>query len=70
MTAEAPAHEVRFVDPEPVQGRPHRAGVAGKRIGARVLRIVRLAMAREVDRDQPKALAERPVELPRKDARR
>src|ERR1700722_1082783 len=43
--------------------------MARKRIGARILRVVRGAMARKIDRDQPEALAERPIELTREDAR-
>ena len=70
MTAEAPADELRLVDPERVQDRANRAGMARKRIGARILRVIRGAMARKIDRDQPEALAKRPVELPREDARR
>ncbi len=69
MTAEAPADEVRLVDPERVQDRANRAGMAGKRIGARILRVVRRAVTRKIDRDQPEALAKRPIELPRKGAR-
>src|SRR5580704_16398355 len=44
--------------------------MARKRIGARILRVVRGAMARKIDRDQPEALAERPIELTREDPRR
>src|ERR1700693_4258758 len=44
--------------------------MARKRIGARILRVVRGAMARKIDRDQPEALAERSIELTREDPRR
>ena len=69
MTAEAPPNEMRLVDPERVEDRPNRAGMARKRIGARILRIIRRAMAGKIDGDQPEALAKRPIELPREDAR-
>ena len=69
MTAEAPADEVGLVDPQRVEGRANSTGMARKRIRARVPRVVRRAMARKIDRDQPETLAERPFELPREDAR-
>ena len=68
MTAEAPPDEVRLFDPQRVQDRANRAGMARKRIGARILRVVGGAMTGKIDRDQPEALAKRPIELAREDA--
>ena len=67
MAAETPPDEVRLIDPERVYCRPNREGVARKRIGARILRVVRRTMAGKIDRDQPETLAERPLELTRED---
>ena len=44
---------------ESVDDRPNRAGVARKRIGAQILRVVRLAMAGKIDRDQVLSYAQR-----------
>jgi hypothetical protein len=69
MTAEAPPDEVGLVDRQRVQNGANRAGMARERIGARIFCVVRRAMAGKIDRDQPEALAERPFELTREDAR-
>src|ERR1700735_3682361 len=44
--------------------------MARKRIGARILRVVRGAMAPKIDRDPPEAVAQGPIELTREDPRR
>ena len=59
---------MRLVDPKPVQDRSNREGMARKRIGAWILRVIRRAMPGKIDSDQPEALAERPIELAREDA--
>ena len=69
MAAEAPADEHRLLEPERLNDRPDGAGVAGQRVGARVFRVVRRAVAGEIDRNQTKPPAERAVELARKGAR-
>jgi hypothetical protein len=58
MAAQTPADEPRLMKAESVDDRPNRAGVARKRVGARILRVVRLAMAGKIDCDQPEAFAE------------
>ena len=68
MTAEAPPDEMRLVDPESVQDHANRPSVARKRIGARILCVVRRAVAGKIDGDQPEAFAERTVELTREHA--
>ena len=70
MAAQTPADEPRLMKAESVDDRPNRAGVARKRVGARILRVVRLAMAGKIDCDQPEAFAEPAIKLPGKDARR
>ena len=70
MTAEAPADENRAAELKRVHDRPDGAGVAGQRIGAPVSRVVRGPVARQIDRDKPKPLPQRPVKLAGKDPRR
>ncbi len=67
VAAQTPADETRLVKAERVNNRPNRASMAGKGISARILRVIRLAMARKIDRDQPEALPQRSIELPRED---
>ena len=64
MAAETPADENRVAKLKRVHDRPDGAGVAGQRIGAPVSCVVRGAISGQVDRNEPEALAERPVELP------
>ena len=70
MTAEAPPDENGAAELKCVHDRPDGAGVAGQRIGARVSRVVRGPVARQIDRDKPKPLPQRPVKLMGKDPRR
>ena len=70
MTAEAPPDETGAAELECVHDRPDGAGVAGQRIGARISRVVRSPVARQIDRDKPKPLPQRPVKLVGKDPRR
>ena len=69
MAAEAPADEPRLRQSERIDGRADRTRMTFERIGA-VLRVVRRAVPRQVDRDQPEALAEATFELAAKGARR
>jgi hypothetical protein len=69
VAAETPADEARLREPKRPGRRADGPPMARQRIGARVPRIVRGAVPGQVDRDQAKALAERPIELARKGAR-
>ena len=70
MTPETPADEAGLAEPERIHDRADGVGIARKRIGARILRVVRLAVAGQIDGEQPTPPPQPPQELPRENARR
>ena len=68
MTAEAPADEIRVAEPERLDDCANGARVAGKRIGSRVCRVIGGATTWEIDGNQSKTLAERPIKLAQESA--
>ena len=69
MAAQAPADEHGVGEPERIDHRPQRAGVARKQIGGGVSGVGGFAVAHEIDGDEPERLAQRPLELALEDAR-